>query len=87
LNTYRVWLIYELFRGEVTAEELEWSERQIRDFVLNRKSTNPHLCEALAICEAAGTGDPYRICAMKLILDVRLSVFSRTSASLGFGEI
>jgi predicted PolB exonuclease-like 3'-5' exonuclease len=43
LNTYRVWLVYELFHGSITANELEWSEAQIRDFVANRKSSNPHL--------------------------------------------
>jgi 3'-5' exonuclease len=26
LNTYRVWLVYELFRGAITAEQLAWSE-------------------------------------------------------------
>jgi hypothetical protein len=43
LNTYRVWLVYELFRGSMTPKELDWSEAQIRDFVANRKSSNPHL--------------------------------------------
>jgi predicted PolB exonuclease-like 3'-5' exonuclease len=43
LNTFRVWLVYELFRGSITAKELDWSETQIRDFVANRKSSNPHL--------------------------------------------
>jgi 3'-5' exonuclease len=43
LNTYRVWLVYELFRGSISAKELDWSEAQIRDFVANRKSSNPHL--------------------------------------------
>jgi 3'-5' exonuclease len=52
LNTYRVWLVYELFRGSITAKELDWSEAQVRDFVLNRKSANPHLCEAAGIREA-----------------------------------
>ena len=52
LNTYRVWLVYELFRGSITANELDWSEAQIRDFVLNRKSANPHLCEAVGIRDA-----------------------------------
>ena len=33
LNTYRVWLVYELFRGAITAEQLAWSETQIREFV------------------------------------------------------
>jgi hypothetical protein len=59
LNTYRVWLIYELFRGTVTLKELEWSEAQIRDFVATRKSTNPHLCGAIGIVQgtnATATG-------------------------------
>jgi 3'-5' exonuclease len=29
LNTYRVWLVYELFRGSITAEQLARSEVQI----------------------------------------------------------
>ena len=49
LNTYRVWLVYELFRGSITAAELDWSEAQIRDFVASRKSANPHLCAAVGI--------------------------------------
>jgi predicted PolB exonuclease-like 3'-5' exonuclease len=49
LNTYRVWLIYALFRGSITVQELDWSERQIRDFVATRKSANPHLCAAVGI--------------------------------------
>jgi 3'-5' exonuclease len=43
LNTYRVWLVYELFRGSISAKELDWSEAQIGDFVASRKSSNPHL--------------------------------------------
>jgi len=38
LNTYRVWLIYELFRGAITAEQLAWSEGQIREFVANQSA-------------------------------------------------
>ena len=49
LNTYRVWLVYELFRGSITVKELDWSEVQIRDFVATRKSANPHLCAAVGI--------------------------------------
>jgi hypothetical protein len=49
LNTYRVWLVYELFRGAITAKELDWSERQVKDFVASRKVTNPHLCAAVGI--------------------------------------
>ena len=49
LNIYRVWLIYELFRGSITAKELDWSETQMHDFVATHKSNNPHLCEAVRI--------------------------------------
>jgi predicted PolB exonuclease-like 3'-5' exonuclease len=49
LNTYRVWLVYELFRGSITAKELDWSERQVREFVGTRKSANQHLCTAAGI--------------------------------------
>jgi Predicted 3'-5' exonuclease related to the exonuclease domain of PolB len=49
LNTYRVWLVYELFRGAITAKELDWSETQVKDFVASRKATNPHLCVAVGI--------------------------------------
>jgi predicted PolB exonuclease-like 3'-5' exonuclease len=41
LNTFRVWLIYELFRGTITSEQNTWSERQIRDFVANQKMGQP----------------------------------------------
>jgi hypothetical protein len=49
LNTYRVWLVYELFRGAITAKELDWSETQVKDVVASRKATNPHLCAAVGI--------------------------------------
>src|SRR5271169_2946428 len=49
LNTYRVWLVYELFRGSITAKELGWSEVQIRDFVSSRKIANLHLSAAVGI--------------------------------------
>jgi 3'-5' exonuclease len=51
LNTYRVWLIYELFRGAITADQLTWSEGQILEFVANRKTNNPHLCAAVGISD------------------------------------
>jgi predicted PolB exonuclease-like 3'-5' exonuclease len=53
LNTYRVWLVYELFRAAITAKELDWSEGQIRDFVAARKLANPHLCAAVGIVRGA----------------------------------
>jgi predicted PolB exonuclease-like 3'-5' exonuclease len=49
VNTYRVWLVYELFRGSITSEELDWSEKQIRGFVATRRSANQHLCAAVGI--------------------------------------
>jgi predicted PolB exonuclease-like 3'-5' exonuclease len=50
LNTYRVWLVYELFRGSITDKQLEWSEAQICEFVATRKSANPHLRTAVGNC-------------------------------------
>jgi predicted PolB exonuclease-like 3'-5' exonuclease len=55
LNTYRVWLVYELFRGSIPAKELEWSEMQIRDFIVARKAANPHLYAAAGITKAGET--------------------------------
>jgi 3'-5' exonuclease len=51
LNTYRVWLVYELFRGAITTKDLDWSENQIHEFVASRKSANPHLYNAVGIAE------------------------------------
>ena len=47
VNTYRLWLIYELFRGAMTPEQLAWSERQLRDYVRQSKPGNPHLQAAM----------------------------------------
>jgi predicted PolB exonuclease-like 3'-5' exonuclease len=49
LNTYRVWLVYELFRGSITSKQLDWSEGQVRDFIAIRKVANPHLSAAVGI--------------------------------------
>src|SRR5580692_11721557 len=51
LNTYRVWLVYEFFRGAISGEQLSWSEGQIRVFVANRKTANPHLEAAVGIVD------------------------------------
>jgi predicted PolB exonuclease-like 3'-5' exonuclease len=53
LNTYRIWLIYELFRGAITAAQLDWSEVQIRDFVTTKKSGNPHLSVTFGNAQSA----------------------------------
>ena len=55
VNTYRVWLVYELFRGSITIEELHWSEAQIRDFVAKRKTANSHLSASLGTANATET--------------------------------
>ena len=49
LNTYRVWLIYELFRGTISADQLEWSEGQVCEFVKTRKTSNPYLMATVGI--------------------------------------
>ena len=51
LNTYRVWLLYELFRGAITDKQREWSEAQIRVFAASRKTANPHLSAAVGIAK------------------------------------
>ena len=53
LNTYCVWLVYELFRGAISVEELQWSEGQIRDFVSSSKNANFHLYNAVGIAQGA----------------------------------
>jgi predicted PolB exonuclease-like 3'-5' exonuclease len=65
LNTYRVWLIYELFRGAITDKQLEWSEAQIREFVMNRKTSNSHLEAAVGI--VAQSHEINGLCEVRLI--------------------
>jgi predicted PolB exonuclease-like 3'-5' exonuclease len=43
LNTYRVWLRYELFRGRLSDAEFRGSEAILADFVKARGNTKPHL--------------------------------------------
>ncbi len=51
VNTYRLWLIHELFRGAITPEELRWSEGQLQDYVFHHKLANPHLQAAMSFVE------------------------------------
>jgi predicted PolB exonuclease-like 3'-5' exonuclease len=46
VNTYRLWLIYELFRGVLDQKELAWSEAQLGEYLRQHKSANPHLLGA-----------------------------------------
>jgi predicted PolB exonuclease-like 3'-5' exonuclease len=43
VNTYRVWLVYELFRGTLTKNEFEASEANLLEFIQERVSVKPHL--------------------------------------------
>jgi 3'-5' exonuclease len=47
LNTYRLWLIYEVFLGNITAEQLAFSESQAAEFVRTRKADNSHLMASI----------------------------------------
>jgi predicted PolB exonuclease-like 3'-5' exonuclease len=43
LNTYRVWLRHELFRGRLSDAEFQQSEANLADFVNARGNTKPYL--------------------------------------------
>lgn len=43
VNTYRVWLRYELFRGGLTTAEHEASEAALGDFIRAKATDKPHL--------------------------------------------
>jgi predicted PolB exonuclease-like 3'-5' exonuclease len=47
VNTYRVWLRHELFRGRPSAQEFEVSEASVTDFIKARENTKPHLSELM----------------------------------------
>jgi len=46
VNTYRVWLRYELFRGKLSEIELKASEKNLGDYINARSNTKPHLVDA-----------------------------------------
>jgi predicted PolB exonuclease-like 3'-5' exonuclease len=47
LNTYRVWLRHELFRGSLSAAQFQASEASLIEFVKARSSTKPHLADLM----------------------------------------
>jgi predicted PolB exonuclease-like 3'-5' exonuclease len=47
VNTYRVWLRHELFRGKLTNETFEASEVNLAEFIKARSDAKPHLVELL----------------------------------------
>jgi predicted PolB exonuclease-like 3'-5' exonuclease len=47
LNTYRVWLRYELFRGGLSYEDFRKSEDNLTQFVAARGNSKPHLADTI----------------------------------------
>ena len=43
VNTYQVWLRYELFRGKLTDAAFQASETSLREFIRARSNAKPHL--------------------------------------------
>jgi len=43
VNTYRVWLRHELFRGKLTNDTFQASEENLAEFIRGRANSKPHL--------------------------------------------
>jgi hypothetical protein len=43
VNTYRVWLRYELFRGRLTENRLRASEANLSEYIRSHSNTKAHL--------------------------------------------
>jgi predicted PolB exonuclease-like 3'-5' exonuclease len=43
VNTYRVWLVYELFRGTLSKAEFTASEANLFEYIRDRLDSKPHL--------------------------------------------
>ena len=43
VSTYRIWLVYELFRGALSKSEFDESERNLVTFIHDRVNSKPHL--------------------------------------------
>jgi predicted PolB exonuclease-like 3'-5' exonuclease len=57
VNTYRVWLRYELFRGRLSAKEFDASERALAENIQSKEGTKPHLKGmGIALREVDGIG-------------------------------
>jgi 3'-5' exonuclease len=55
VNTYRVWLRYELFRGRLTEAGHRASEVDLVEFVKRRENTKPHL-QNVVVADATKMG-------------------------------
>jgi predicted PolB exonuclease-like 3'-5' exonuclease len=47
INTYRVWLRYELFRGKLTKQSYEASEANLRKFLEQRNNATSQAVKAI----------------------------------------
>jgi predicted PolB exonuclease-like 3'-5' exonuclease len=60
VNTYRVWLRYELFRGRLSDESFQASEANLHEFIRTRGNAKPHLTELIVspdvLQQSQGTG-------------------------------
>jgi predicted PolB exonuclease-like 3'-5' exonuclease len=43
VNTYRVWLRYELFRGRISENGLRASEANLSEYIRSHRNAKPHL--------------------------------------------
>ena len=49
VNTYRVWLRYELFRGRLNEREFLDSEKNLAEFIKVRANAKPHLHDLIDV--------------------------------------
>ena len=47
VNTYRVWLRYELFRGRLTDAAFQASEANLIEYVQSHANSKPHLADVM----------------------------------------
>jgi 3'-5' exonuclease len=45
VNTYRLWLRYEMFRGKLSDEEYQASEANLGDYLKAHSNKKPHLVQ------------------------------------------
>ena len=56
VNTYRLWLRYELFRGRLTENGLRASEADLSNYIRSRRDAKPHLAYVLVEEEKGASG-------------------------------
>jgi 3'-5' exonuclease len=56
VNTFRVWLRYELFRGKLSDTAFKMSEVSLSTFIKARSNAKPHLLDLIEVDLARGNG-------------------------------